>query len=120
MDAFYNQFSDFLGQLIQIFPEDTDFPAYKTALLLLQKTNPMLVIDQVVLHVVPFEETIRARNEDFFLKHDFADYTDALDQVIHKLKMLWTRLTEHDKRCVWDYIILLLDLAKRCSSKSTL
>lgn len=114
LDAFYNQFSDFLTELTKVFPDDLDFPAYKTALLLLQKTNPRLVVDQIRLHVLPFEETIRARNESFFLDHTFSEYADTLDQVIQKLKGLWTQLTEANKKCVWDYIILLIDLTQRC------
>jgi hypothetical protein len=59
MDAFYGQFSSFLDQLIVTFPDDSDFPTYKSGLFLLQKTNPKLVPEQVVLHVAPFERTIR-------------------------------------------------------------
>jgi hypothetical protein len=119
LDAFYTQFADFLTQLTQVFPNDPDFPAYKTGLYLLQKTNPMLVADQVILHVLPFETIIRSRNEDFFLKHEFSEY-NTLDQVIDKLKHLWEQLSDQDKKCVWDYITLLLDLAKRCALKDSL
>ena len=59
LDAFYNQFSDFLDQLITVFPSDSDFPTYKTGLHLLQKTNPKLVPEQVLIHVSPFEKTLR-------------------------------------------------------------
>ena len=116
MDAFYGQFSDFLDQLTQAFPNDSDFPTYKTGLLLLQKTNPKIVPDQVVIHVVPFETTIRARDEKFFMNHEFEDYTsdDALGTVIMKMKSLWSTLGDANKKVVWDYTILLLDLAKRC------
>lgn len=123
LDTFYNQFSDFLDQLIKAFPGDTDFLAYKTALLLLRKTNPMLVVEQVHKHVSPYDTIIRAKNEDFFLKHGFDDHIDGddtLDQVIQKLKGLWTALTPNNKEVVWSYTTLLLDLAKRCVARSTL
>jgi hypothetical protein len=83
---------------------------------LFSKTNPIIVIKAVKEHVLPFEETIRAKNEDFFLKHEFSEYTedDAVDAVIRKLKNLWGVLTDANKAIVWSYIILLLDLAKRC------
>ena len=119
LDAFYNQFSDFLSELTKAFPEDPDFPAYKTGLLLFQKTNPVLVIKAVHEHVSPYEETIRAKNVDFFLKHDYAghiDNDDALDQVIQKLKGYWGEMTEANQTVVWKYITLLLDLAKRYTS----
>ena len=118
LDAFYGQFHDFLDQLIRVFPDDSDFPAYKSGLTLLQKTNPKLVPEQVYIHVTPFETGIRVRDEKFFLEHQFPDYADdnALDLIISKMKDLWTTLSETSKTVVWDYLILLLDLAKRCAA----
>ena len=119
MDAFYSQFSDFLDELIKAFPNDTDFVAYKTGLHVLHKTNPKLVPDQVVKHVSPFEETVKVRDEKFFIGHDFPEYADddGLGSVINKMKNNWINLSEHNRNCVWDYIILLLELAKRCTSQ---
>jgi len=116
IDTFYRQFGEFFDQLIQVFPDDEDFPAYKMGVQLFSKTNPMMVIKAVQDHVFPFETTIRAKNEDFFLKHEFSEYTedDTVDAVIRKLKNLWGVLTPANKTVVWTYIILLLDLAKRC------
>ncbi len=118
MDAFYGQFHDFLDQLVRVFPDDSDFPTYKTGLTLLQKTNPKLVPEQVALHVTPFEASIRSRDEKFFLEHQFPEYTDdnALDLIISKMKGLWTTLSATSKTVVWDYLTLLLDLAKRCTA----
>ena len=120
MDAFYNQFGDFLNQLIAVFPGDSDFPAYKAGLFLLQRTNPMLVVEQVHLHVSPFEATIRKRDETFFLNHGFNEQVednDTLEQVIQKLKGLWGQLTPNNKDVVWTYTTLLLDRANRCIGK---
>ena len=116
IQTFYRQFDEFFGQLIQVFPSDQDFPAYKTGMSLFSKTNPLMVINAVREHVFPFEDIIRAKNEDFFLKHEFNEYTDddAIDAVIRKIKNLWGVLTDANKAVVWSYIILLLDLAKRC------
>lgn len=118
LDAFYNQFSDFLDQLIQVFPNDSDFPTYKTGLLLLQKTNPKLVPDQVLIHVTPFEKTLRARDERFFIDYSFTEYEsdDALGMIISKMKGHWSSLSDNNKKCVWDYTNLILDLAKRYSA----
>jgi hypothetical protein len=122
LDAFFNQFTDFLDQLVRVFPEDSDFLTFKTGLSLLRRTNPMLVVEQVYKHVLPYEEILRAKNEDFFLKRGFQDHIDGddtLDQLIEKLKGLWGSLTDHNKNIVWSYTTLLLDLAKRCVALST-
>lgn len=118
LSAFYGQFATFLDQLIATFPADTDFPTYKSGLFLLQKTNPKLVPEQIVLHVAPFEATLRARDEDFFKKRGFPEYADdnALDLVIQKMMTYWDTLSPENKTVVWDYVSLLLDLARRCTA----
>lgn len=118
LSAFYSQFSAFLDQLIVVFPEDSDFPTYKSGIYLLQKTNPKLVPEQVVTHVSPFEATIRARDEAFFKSRGFPEYADdnALDLVIQKMMQYWDVLSSENKTVVWDYVSLLLDLAKRCTA----
>ena len=118
LDAFYGQFHDFLDQLIRVFPDDSDFPAYKTGLTLFQKTNPRIVPEQVHIHVTPFETSIRARDEKFFLDYQFSEYADdnALDLIISKMKVLWAGMSDGNKTVVWDYLTLLLDLASRCAA----
>jgi hypothetical protein len=117
LSAFYGQFTLFLDQLILVFPDDTDFPTYKSGLFLLQKTNPKLVPEQVVTHVGPFETTIRARDEDFFKKRGFPEYAEdnALDLILQKMMTLWDTLSSENKAVIWDYVTLLLDLARRCT-----
>ena len=118
IDVFFNQFSDFLTELSKVFPDDPDFPAYKIALGMLRKTNPMIVITTILTHVTPYEEMIKTKNSDFFLKREFSEHTnndDALEQVIRKLKGLWTTLSEANQNVVWSYIILILDLCKKCA-----
>lgn len=119
LDIFYSQFQEFLDQLIRVFPDDSDFPTYKSGLLLLQKTNPILVPDQVVIHVGPFEETIKARDEKFILNYGFEQYTEdnALDLIIKKMKNRWESLSENNKKVVWDYTILIVNLARKCMSQ---
>lgn len=118
LSAFYTQFGTFLDQLIVTFPEDTDFPTYKSGLFLLQKTNPKLVPEQIVLHVAPFEATLRARDETFFKARGFPEYADdnALDLIIQKMMTYWDTLSAENKTVIWEYVTLLLDLAKRCTA----
>jgi hypothetical protein len=118
LSAFYTQFGTFLDQLIVTFPEDTDFPTYKSGLFLLQKTNPKLVPEQIVLHVAPFEATLRARDETFFKARGFPEYADdnALDLIIQKMMTYWDTLSPENKTVIWEYVTLLLDLAKRCTA----
>lgn len=118
LPAIYTHFREFLDQLVILFPDDVDIPAYKTGLTLLQKTNPLLVPREVVNHVSPFEDVIRRKDEKFFLDNEFSEYQDGtIDKVIGKVKGLWTTLTDANKTAIWNYIIILLDLAKRCNDE---
>jgi hypothetical protein len=116
MDTFFNQFHSFLGELARVFPEDEDFPAYDTALTLIQKMNPILVLTEFTKHVIPFETMIREKNSDFFLKHDFSEFDpdNTMDPIIKKLKGYWAEMSDANKDAIWKYITLLIDISKRC------
>lgn len=117
MDAFFNQFHDFMGELIRVFPNDEDFPAYDAGVGLVQRMNPAMVMSEFGKHVMPFEEILRSRDGNFFMFHDFQtlDPDNTMENVIKKLKNYWAELSEQNKKSIWDYIILLLDIYKRCS-----
>ena len=119
VSAFYNHFQEFLDQLVGMFPEDSDFPAYKTTLSLLQMANPTLAPKEVHVYMKPFQTTIRSRDEKFFLDHSFSEFaqSDAIQQIIGKLKTMWATLSDNNKKCMWDYITLLMDLASRCNDE---
>ena len=116
MDAFFTQFHSFLGELVRVFPSDDDFPAYDTGLSLMQSMNPALVLSEFTKHVIPFETMIREKNSDFFLKHDFSEFDpdNTMDPIIKKLKGYWEGMSEANKDAVWKYIVLLVDISKRC------
>ena len=116
MDAFFTQLHAFLGELGRVFPVDEDFPAYDTALTLMQKVNPVLVVSEFTKHVIPFETMIREKNTDFFLKHNFSEFDpdNTMDSIIKKLKGYWETMSEANKDAIWKYILLLVDISKRC------
>jgi hypothetical protein len=116
MDAFFTQFHEFMGQLIRVFPEDPDFTVYDSGVMMLQRVNPGLVIAEFIKHVTPFEEVIRAKNSDFFIQTEIFifDPENTMEQVIQKLKAYWVGLSDSNKESIWNYIILLLDISKRC------
>lgn len=115
VDAFYSQFGDFLDQLVILFPGDADLLAYKTMLPLLQKTNPLLAPKEVVNNLSRFETSLRSRNEKFFLEYPFEEYAEGgIDQVIGKVKGLWGGMSDANKTIIWEYVLLLLDLANKC------
>ena len=116
IDAFFTQFHAFLGELARVFPEDEDFPAYDTALKLVESMNRGLVLSEFTKHVIPFETMIREKNSDFFLKHNFSEFDpdNTMDPIIKKLKGYWETMSDANKEAIWKYILLLVDISKRC------
>jgi hypothetical protein len=110
LDAFFNQFISFLGELKGMYPEDPDFPNFVTAITLIRNTNPMLAVNYIKSEVIdPFQEKIRARDESFFMDQDYTQKNADID-VIHKLKEYVREMSPASKEVVWQYIELLMKL----------
>lgn len=116
-DAFFTQFLAFLSEMEKVFPEDPDFPAYNRGIQMMKSINPKVVITEFQNNVFKYEATIRERNADFFLKHEFSELSpdNTMENIINKLKGMWTTLSPSSQGAIWDYVILLLDLCKRCT-----
>jgi hypothetical protein len=110
LDAFFNQFISFLGELKGMYPEDPDFPNFVTAITLIRNTNPMLAVNYIKSEVIdPFQDKIAARDESFFMDQDYTQKNADID-VIHKLKEYVREMSPTSKEVVWQYIELLMKL----------
>lgn len=117
IDAFFNQYEDFLTQLKEVFPEDRDFPLYLAGLAIFRRTNPSIIAQKTWKHVSKFEDVIKKRDEDFFVKRDFSDITEGeepLEQTVEKIRGMWASLNDHNKKMVWEFINNITSLAKMC------
>jgi hypothetical protein len=114
VDAFYDQYEDFLQQMITVFPSDPEWPRYKTAVAVFRRANPMNLVVKTWECVSPFETAIHERNDAFFLEQEVPD--GPLTHTIVKLKLLWEQLDAHNQSVVWDYIRNITYLAKKCSA----
>ena len=112
VDAFYDQYEDLLQQMIAVFPEDSDWPRYRTGIAVVRRANPMVLVTKTWECVSPYEEAIRTRNESFFLTYPVSD--GQLMNTVAKLRGMWGQLTPHNRSIVWDYITNITYLAKRC------
>jgi hypothetical protein len=119
IDAFFNQYEDFLHQIKEVFPEDGDWKLYISGLAIFRRTNPLIVVKKTWKHVAPFEEMISARNEKFFMERDYSDITEGeepLEQTIDKIRGMWSVLNPHNRRVVWDFVNNITALAKMCNA----
>ena len=47
MTALFDQFTSFISELQEMYPEDSDFPLYITSIRLLRNTNPSMIVKYI-------------------------------------------------------------------------
>ena len=114
IDTFFNQFTDFLKQLENMYPDDTDFPVFITTLDLLKSTNPILVVKFVKENIVDlYKDKILNKDESFFLDQDYTKHGDVDLNIVHKLKKYVKDMSPNSKDVVWKYIELIMKLTMK-------
>tara|TARA_B100000900_G_scaffold416191_1_gene449890 strand:- start:10639 stop:11055 length:417 start_codon:yes stop_codon:yes gene_type:complete len=130
-DKFYNMFNDtlsnFIKDLINVFPNDNDFKLFKTSSNIVKMANYKKPLELFNLGLNDeFKKNIREKNEDFFLNNDYSDVlnnedlqkegdvnNDINNQLILKLKNYWKELDDENKETVWKYFTILLKLCDK-------
>jgi len=117
IDAMFNQFSSFLEELKQMYPNDPDFPVFITTLSLLKSTNPMMVINVVNSDIlVPFGDKIAVRDESFFLNEDYTNNANVDLDIVQKLKQYVKNMSPNSKDMVWKYIEIITQICLKLNS----
>jgi hypothetical protein len=115
--ALFDQFTTFVGELVEMYPHDTDFPLCITTVRLLKATNPSMLAKYVHDNTIEFEDKIMSKDESFFLQNDFAEYTEYIDMnIFGKLKVYVKNMSPESKEHVWKYCQNIIRLAKACRS----
>jgi len=72
MKAFLNQFTDFVEDIQSVFPDNADIDSAKTALFLIKKTNPRILLNAWTTYIVgPYNDQIEKGDIGFFLDKDY-------------------------------------------------
>jgi len=116
IDAFFNQFLSFVGELEDMYPNDPDFGMFGSTLKLMRMTNPSLVIKYVAESTSDFIEKIMASDEGFFLEMDFSTYAGVDINIFTKLKTYIQSMSPDSKVNVWKYIQNVTRLAQAIQS----
>ena len=83
MKAFLNQFTDFLDDVQSVFPDDADIDSARTALLLMKKTNPRILMNAWVTCIVePYHAQIEQGDIGFFLDKDYAQDLEYMGNAV--------------------------------------
>jgi hypothetical protein len=117
IDALFTQFTSFVNELSQMYPEDPDFPMFAMTLSLMKATNPMMVINFIKTEITDhYGDKIAIRDESFFLNQDLSTRDDVDLNVVDKLKQYIVGMTPATKDTVWAYIEIITRLSTKILS----
>jgi hypothetical protein len=83
MKAFLNQFTDFVEDIQGVFPDNADIDSAKTALFLIKKTNPRILMNTWVTYIVePYNDQIEKGDIGFFLEKDYTHDLEYMGNAV--------------------------------------
>jgi hypothetical protein len=121
INIFNTQLSEFILELIKIFPGDKDFRAFKNGLNLLKLADEKKPLELFYkgINENGFADKIKEKNDDFFLHNNYdkiikdVDDNNINDQLINKLKGYWKDLEDNNIETVWTYFGNLLKVSEK-------
>jgi hypothetical protein len=116
LEKFNSTFTEFIDDIIRIFPDDSELRMYKTAIRAAVCINDKLALNIFTESVVStYGSKILARDESFFLEHDYSDITENVEYnaLINKIKRYWTTMNEDNRNAVWKYFKVLILLSNK-------
>ena len=115
VSKFNENFEGMINDLIQVFPNDTEFRFYQMALKAGLMTDNSLVSKIFHEKASNMYEQILNRDEKFFLEKDYNELDDKKDAgaIVNKLKKCWSLLTDDNKDVICNYLRVLVVLNKK-------
>lgn len=120
LKAFNNHFFEFIDDMQNVFPENTDISAAKLALSAMRRMNPRLIIkiwyDYVVLK---YDDNIQNGDISFFLNKDYSEdlvdmgsYSNTIISKINVLREPIKNMGEENQEKSMKYIKNLNKMSK--------
>lgn len=117
--TFNEHFIEFVNDIVNVFPDNTDILSAKNSLILMRKANPKILIKIWVTHIVgKYQSVIEEGDLSFFINKDYNDdftNTDKSSKIIEAIDRLRTpikMMTEKDQQTTMKYIQNLTKLSK--------
>ena len=83
LKAFINQFTDFVEDVQSVFPDNADIDSAKTALFLLKKTNPRILLNTWTTFIAePYGGQIEQGDIGFFLDKDYTQDLEYMGNAV--------------------------------------
>lgn len=117
LEKFNNTFNEFMDDLINLFPNDSDLRMYKNML------STALCVDDKVLNnifkvsvVENYGQQLLAKDETFFLNHDYTELSSInveYNALLNKIRTYWSNMNENNKNTIWKYFKVLILLSNK-------
>lgn len=111
LNTFNNQLSEFLEDVVRLFPNDMDIRAAKNSLFMMKKMNPKLIINSWYNYVSkPYGEEILDKGLEPFIEKNYSDDVKYLEdshkviEVIDRVRMPIKNMNDDDKNISLTYI----------------
>ena len=121
LSAFNDHFFEFLNDVQNVFPQDTDILTAKNALLTVRKANPKMIVKIWNTFIVgKYKNEIEAGNIDFFINKDYssdvssASNSDKIMESINRLREPIKNMSVENQAKVMKYIQNLTKLSELC------
>ena len=114
LKKFNDLFCDMIGELVTVFPSDSELRLYKFAVEATIAADAFLanrIFNEYV--AIPYGDKIQSKDETFFMEKDYQEYAygdqNTMD-VFKKLKTCWTDLNDDNRAAIWKYLTVMLNL----------
>ena len=115
MMALFDQFTTFILELSEMYPDDPDFSMFLSSVRIAKSANPNIVVKYIYESTYPYEQEIMNKDEKFFLTSSFEEHKENVDMdVFSKMKQYFATMTTESKESVWKYSQNIIRLAKAC------
>jgi hypothetical protein len=109
------QLVNFMDELIETFPKESDFIIYR---IFINDQIPILdIMNYIVTELCPLYEMVKNKNESFFLDHNilFSKFNGKKADKVNRFKKLWTSgdLDNEDKEVLWSWFDSIIYLGNK-------
>ena len=116
--VFNNVVQDFVEAMLEKFPGSKELAAcgvfHKMSVCMDTKMAYQKFREYVL---TPYEKPLRDHDDSFFLDQSYAEMSEKDGMIIiSALKHLWREMSDEDKKCVYGYIDLILEIHERISN----
>jgi len=126
LTIFNDHFVEFLNDIHNVFPDDTDILTAKNSLIAIRKANPKLIVRIWIKYITqPYQDRILVGDINFFIEKNYAnDLTrsgnaEHIMECIDRLRNPVKQMTSEDQAKTMKYIQNLCKLSAMIPTAST-